>query len=65
MTPDELRSAGQALYGRWGWQTRLAEALNVTPRTVRSWVSGDTEISGPVELAIQYLLEKRATSSMD
>lgn len=34
MTPKELRAIGERLYGP-RWQTRLAEAIPVDPRTVR------------------------------
>lgn len=37
MTSDELRTIGETLYGPW-WQTRLARALGVAPRTVRCWM---------------------------
>lgn len=39
MTPAELRSHGERLYGP-RWQTSLARALPVNPRTVRAWLSG-------------------------
>ncbi len=43
MTPSELRSIGERLYGP-RWQTPLARALPVTTRTIRYWLSGDREI---------------------
>jgi len=39
MTPTHLRAAGELLYGT-RWQSDLAEALEVSPRTVRHWASG-------------------------
>jgi len=39
MTPTLLRAAGELLYGS-RWQSDLAEALGVSPRTVRHWASG-------------------------
>lgn len=39
MNPEELRNAGEALFGP-KWQTALARALPVNPRTVRAWLSG-------------------------
>jgi hypothetical protein len=61
MTPAELSEAGRKLYGKWGWQTRLAEALKVDGSTVRRWVSGAVPIPGPVEAAVNCFLERRET----
>jgi DNA-binding transcriptional regulator YiaG len=43
MTADELRSIGEKLYGTL-WQAKLARALPVNTRTIRSWLSGRREI---------------------
>ena len=59
MTPDALRAAGEALYGRWGWQTRMAKALRVDASTVRRWLSGASAVPGPAEVALELLLEKK------
>ncbi len=59
MTPDQLREAGEALYGRWGWQTRLARRLKVDGSTVRRWLSGAVAIPGPAGVAIELLLERK------
>ncbi len=47
MTPDELKAHGQRLYGH-RWQTKLAVAVGVAPRTVRRWAKGDRAIPEPV-----------------
>jgi transcriptional regulator with XRE-family HTH domain len=39
-------------------QTRLAELLGVWANTVAVWERGEKPIPGPVELAMQLLLEK-------
>ena len=62
MTPDELREAGVELYGEWGWQTRLAEALGVDGSTVRRWVSGAVPIPQPVIAAIHCFLDRKRES---
>lgn len=59
MTPDELRAAGEALYGH-RWQSPLARRLLTDPRTVRRWLSGDRAIPGPAETAIGLLLKHPA-----
>jgi hypothetical protein len=43
MTPTDLRTIGERLYGP-RWQTKLARALPVNPRTVRRWLSGERQI---------------------
>ncbi len=55
MTADELKLAGRALYGH-GWQTRLADELDVDGSTVRRWVSGQVPVPGPAAAAIRCFL---------
>lgn len=57
MTPEQLRYIGEHLYGNWGWQTKMAEALRVDSSTVRRWLSGKVTIPGPVEVALELLLK--------
>jgi DNA-binding transcriptional regulator YiaG len=57
MSPDELRAIGERLWGRWGWQTRMAETLRVDGSTVRRWLSGATAIPGPAAVALELLVE--------
>lgn len=38
-----IKRAGEALFGNQ-WQTPLAEALGVSDRTMRRWVSGETPV---------------------
>jgi hypothetical protein len=57
MSPDELRATGERLWGRWGWQTRMAEALRVDGSTVRRWLSGASTIPGPAEVALELLVQ--------
>lgn len=63
MTPAELSEAGRTLYGKWGWQTRLAAALKVDGSTVRRWVSGAVPIPGPVEAAVLCFLDRRYSAT--
>lgn len=59
VTPEELRDACVTLYGEWGWQTRLAEALQVDGSSVRRWVSGAVPIPGPVAAAVRCFVERK------
>jgi DNA-binding transcriptional regulator YdaS (Cro superfamily) len=58
MTPARLREAGVVLYGKWGWQTRLATDLNVDSSTVRRWLSGAVQIPGPAAAAIECFVAR-------
>ena len=58
LEPDDLRIAGELLFGEWGWQTRLAEALEVDGSTVRRWISGVVPAPHPVKVAIRLMLEQ-------
>lgn len=40
---DALCSAGKLLFGD-RWKTALADALGVSPRTMKRWANGDAEI---------------------
>ena len=56
MTPEQLRAAGERLYGKWGWQTQLARELRVDGSTVRRWLSGKVPIPGLAAVAIDLLV---------
>ena len=58
VTRAELKRLGKALYG-YGWQTRLAEALDVEGSTVRRWVSGAVPIPGPAAAAIKCFAREK------
>jgi plasmid maintenance system antidote protein VapI len=55
VTPDELVTLGQQLYGV-RWQTPLARALGVNPRTLQRWVSGQNAIPDTVAADLKTLL---------
>nr|WP_088256986.1 adhesin [Fimbriiglobus ruber] len=57
MTPEELRTAGETLFGQ-KWQTALARVLPVNPRTVRRWLSGDRKIHPAIAERIKSLGRK-------
>ena len=57
MTPEELRSIGEKLYGP-RWQTKLARALPVSPRSVRYWLSGKHAIREVIARRIRGLEEE-------
>lgn len=54
MTPSELRSIGERLYGP-RWQSKLARALPVSPRSVRYWLSGKHQIRPVIAERIRAL----------
>jgi hypothetical protein len=54
MTPKELREIGENLFGP-RWQTPLARALPVTPRSVRYWLSGKHPIREVIAARIRSL----------
>lgn len=59
LTPEGLKAVGEVLFGEWGWQTRLAELLEVDGSTVRRWVSGAVSVPGPAKVALRLMLERR------
>lgn len=60
LSPEDLRGVGEMLFGSWGWQTRISEALEVDGSTVRRWVSGAVAVPQPAKVALRLLLEQRA-----
>lgn len=65
MTGAELRSARKALGSLWGLgrplqAAELARVLKLTGRdpgrSVLDWEAGKTPISGPVSIAVEYML---------
>jgi len=50
LSADELRAIGELLYGEH-WQSDLARALDVGPRTVRFWAAGDPRRPVPAGVA--------------
>ena len=58
MKPAELSKLAIDLFGEWGWQTRLAEALGVDGSTVRRWVSGAVPVPNPVAAAVRCFAQK-------
>jgi len=58
VTPTELRTHGERLYGP-RWQTKLARALPVSPRTVRYWLAGKRAIRPVIAERIKSLRASR------
>ena len=44
MTPEQLHNIGKALYGERSFVDRFAYALEVNPRTVQRWLSGQNDM---------------------
>ena len=58
MTPELLRHAGEALYGKY-WQASLSEEIGVNVRSIRRWLSGEMEIPFGVTRDISEILAKK------
>lgn len=58
MNRKALIDAGTALYGKHGWQTKLAAALNVDTSTIRRWMYANV-VPGPAEAAIKCFLREK------
>ncbi|UAN18597.1 MULTISPECIES: helix-turn-helix domain-containing protein [Enterobacter] len=58
MDKNQLIAAGEAAFGS-RWQTDMAEALGVSDRTVRKWVSGDNRIPAKLSADIVIMLKNR------
>lgn len=54
-----LQQAGEALYGPF-WQSTLARSLNVSPRLVRYWLSGERQPPAWAWDALYVMLTDRA-----
>lgn len=59
MSPSEFRAACVKLFGEKTGQTRMAEALEVDPSSVRRWISGAIPIPGPVKAAVRCFLNRQ------
>lgn len=58
MEKEQLISAGVAAFGE-RWQTNLSNALGVSDRTIRNWVSGKYQIPSTVSADIVIILNRR------
>jgi hypothetical protein len=56
VTPQILREAGEALYGR-RWQCELARELDVADRTVRRWAAGSHPMPEGLSTELRGLLK--------
>lgn len=64
MTPDELQTAGEKLFGP-RWQTALARALGVDGSTVRRWLSERLKITTQVSRHIDLLVRLKAAGQLE
>ena len=58
MTPAELSSIGESLYGE-RWQEMLAAKLPCSERSIRHWLSGKRKIMPMVEARIRSLVGEK------
>ena len=59
MTPALFTRVGEALYGAASWQSEIARALGVNPRSVRYWASGERPIPANVWAELRDLVDQR------
>lgn len=64
IAPEQLKSAGRALYGDQ-WQSALARDLGVGSRRVREWMALERSIPAGVGLQICTLLKGRSQLMAD
>jgi hypothetical protein len=64
MKPGEFCTLGEQAYGA-GWQTKLARAVPVNPRTVRRWVAGKCRIPSDVADDLRALAKWKERSTRD
>ena len=58
MTPNQLRTAGEALFGK-RWQRPLAAEIGVNDRTVRRWANDEWPVPATMTALIRLALEER------
>ena len=58
MKKEKLIAAGTAAFGH-RWQTDLSNALGVSDRTIRNWLSGKYQIPSTVSADIVIILNRR------
>lgn len=59
LTPEQLKQAGELLYGNQ-WQSDLARALQVDARRVRDWLQERRPIPIGIKNEIIHLLKKNS-----
>lgn len=64
MNKELLIEVGQALYGDQ-WQSAFARALDVTPRTMRYWVSGQKPIPDKVLSEVYEIIENSINKQIE
>lgn len=64
MTPEQLRQAGEILYGTQ-WQSDLARALDVDARRVTDWLQERRPIPVGIRNEIILLLKEKSRKSVE
>lgn len=57
MTPSELQALFSPIYGKHGWQTKLAEASGYTAGTINNYMMKHRKISRPTGMYFRLLAE--------
>jgi hypothetical protein len=54
----QLVKIGQELYGKRGWQSRMAASLEIDTSTIRRWMYADS-VPGPAAAALKCFMRER------
>lgn len=65
MLPSEFRALAVQIVGERGWQTRIAERLEVDGSTVRRWISGAVPIPRTAAVALNALAQDHQEAPSD
>jgi hypothetical protein len=60
----ELITIGQELYGKRGWQTKMAAILEIDTSTIRRWIYANS-VPGPAAAALKCFARELKCKTID